>query len=380
MKLAGEYVFEAGVQDVWDALLDPAVLAAVMPGCEKLELVDGSYLGEIKVKVGPISGKFSGKVDLLEKVPPTSYRMLVDGRGAQGFVKANATVELVAEGSATRIRYDADAQVGGKIASVGQRLVETAARAIVKESLENLSENIKIRMAALGPSTPAPIPQPEPQPEPEPAPIPEPKPEPAPIPEPKPEPDPVHEPEPEPEPVRAPEPEPEPVRDPEPEPAPIRDPEPAPVPTAPPAPALAAPLRARARAGHRVQARRPEEDGAGRGQGGRQVAAAVHRPHGGRDCPDHLPRGALTAARVTRRAIRHALGDLPTEVAPGYRPIAATDTPPGRVPCGPARCGPASGSACRHGIGFAMRQTFARRWVCPSPSSRPLASCPLFAL
>jgi uncharacterized protein len=148
MKLAGEYVFDAGVEEVWDALFDPAVLAAVMPGCEKLELVDGSYLGEIKVKVGPIQGNFSGKVDLSDLVPPKSYKMVVDGRGSQGFVKAAASIELVPEGSQTRVRYDSDAQVGGRIASVGQRLVETSAKAIVKQSLEGLAENIKIRAEA----------------------------------------------------------------------------------------------------------------------------------------------------------------------------------------------------------------------------------------
>ncbi|MFT3697028.1 MAG: carbon monoxide dehydrogenase subunit G [Kofleriaceae bacterium] len=166
MKLAGEYVFDAGVQDVWDALFDPQVLAAVMPGCEKLELDDkGSFIGELKVKVGPIQGKFSGKVDLSDKVEPKSYKMVVDGRGAQGFVKATASIELFPEGDKTRIKYDSDAQVGGKIASVGQRLVETSAKAIVKESLEGLSENIKIRTAAYAAhkadeAAPAPAPAP----------------------------------------------------------------------------------------------------------------------------------------------------------------------------------------------------------------------------
>lgn len=148
MKLAGDYSFESSIQDVWDALFDPAVLAAVMPGCEKLELVDGSYLGEIKVKVGPIQGNFTGKVDLSDQVEPRSYKMVVDGRGAQGFVKATATIELEPDGTGTKVRYDSDAQIGGRIASVGQRLIETSARAIVKQSLEGLAENIKIRTAA----------------------------------------------------------------------------------------------------------------------------------------------------------------------------------------------------------------------------------------
>jgi carbon monoxide dehydrogenase subunit G len=148
MKLSGEYVFAAEVREVWDALFDPAVLAAVLPGCEKLELVDGSYLGEIKVKVGPIQGKFTGKVDLLDQVPPTSYRMVIDGKGAQGFVKATARIALEPQGDSTKITYDSDAQVGGKIATVGERLIETSAKAIVKQSLEGLGENVVIRARA----------------------------------------------------------------------------------------------------------------------------------------------------------------------------------------------------------------------------------------
>ncbi|HMG24638.1 MAG TPA: carbon monoxide dehydrogenase subunit G, partial [Kofleriaceae bacterium] len=148
MKLEGDYLFEASVPEVWSALFDPVILAAVMPGCEKLELVDGHYVGDIKVKVGPIQGKFTGRVDLTDKIEPQSYTMVVDGRGAPGFVKATAHVVLAPEGDATRVRYDTDAQIGGKIASVGQRLIEASARAIVAQSLEGLHTNIKLRAAA----------------------------------------------------------------------------------------------------------------------------------------------------------------------------------------------------------------------------------------
>jgi carbon monoxide dehydrogenase subunit G len=149
MKLQGDYVFDAPVIEVWKALLDPVVLAAVMPGCEKLDLVGGQYVGELNIKVGPVQGKFSGKVDLLNMVEPSSYTMNIDGRGAPGFVKATAAVKLEQEGeNSTRMTYDADAQVGGKIASVGQRLLEASSRAITKQSLEGLNENIKIRVAA----------------------------------------------------------------------------------------------------------------------------------------------------------------------------------------------------------------------------------------
>jgi hypothetical protein len=148
MKLAGDYLFEASVAEVWSALFDPVILAAVMPGCEKLDLVDGQYVGEIKVKVGPIQGNFTGKVDLKDKAEPHSYTMIVDGRGASGFVKATAAVRLAPEGPATRVSYDTDAQIGGKIASVGQRLIEASARAIVAQSLEGLHTNIKLRAVA----------------------------------------------------------------------------------------------------------------------------------------------------------------------------------------------------------------------------------------
>lgn len=148
MKLAGEYRFEAPIAHVWSALLDPVVLAAVMPGCEKLELVDGTYVGDLNIKVGPVQGKFHGKVNLADVEEEKGYTMTVDGRGAPGFVKATAAVKLAPEGDETKMEYDADARVGGRIASVGQRLIDASARAIIKESLEGLNSNVKARADA----------------------------------------------------------------------------------------------------------------------------------------------------------------------------------------------------------------------------------------
>jgi carbon monoxide dehydrogenase subunit G len=145
VKLAGDYKFDAPVAEVWKALLDPVVLAAVMPGCEKLELVDGAYVGELNIKVGPVQGKFQGKVVLSDVEEGKGYTMTVDGRGQSGFVKATAAVKLTPEGDETTMEYDADAQVGGRIASVGQRLIDSSAKAIIKESLEGLNANVKAR-------------------------------------------------------------------------------------------------------------------------------------------------------------------------------------------------------------------------------------------
>jgi carbon monoxide dehydrogenase subunit G len=158
MKLAGDYRFDAPVDAVWGALFDPEVLAAALPGCDKLELVDGELVGEMTIKIGPISGKFTGRVRLEDKVEPERYRMVVDGRGAPGFVKATASIALAADGTGTKLSYDADAQIGGKIASVGERLVDASARAITKQSLDGLHENVKIRAARMAAeATPQPV-------------------------------------------------------------------------------------------------------------------------------------------------------------------------------------------------------------------------------
>lgn len=149
MKLTGDYDFEASVAEVWQALLDPVVLAAVMPGCDKLELVDETYVGELNVKVGPVQGKFEGKVKLADLEEEKGYSISVDGRGSQGFVKATGVVKLTPLGATeTRVDYDAEVRVGGRIASVGQRLIEAAAKAIVKESLDGLNTNVKARASA----------------------------------------------------------------------------------------------------------------------------------------------------------------------------------------------------------------------------------------
>jgi uncharacterized protein len=169
VKLAGEYQFNAPIEEVWRALLDPVVLAATMPGCEKLELVDGKYLGELNVKVGPVQGKFSGTIELQDVAELKGYTIKVDGRGGPGFVNATARVDLERAGAETKMVYSADANVGGRIASVGERLVEASAKAIIKQSLEALNATVKARAeasalaAAATPAAPtAPVPAPVP--------------------------------------------------------------------------------------------------------------------------------------------------------------------------------------------------------------------------
>jgi len=143
VKVQGSYTFEAPLETVWNALFDPEILARTLPGCDKLEREGNTFKGDINVRMGPVQGKFHGKVDITDVKERESYTMVVDGRGPAGFGKATALLRVAVDGSGTRLDYDSDVQVGGKIASVGQRLIDASSRAIVKQSLETLHDQIK---------------------------------------------------------------------------------------------------------------------------------------------------------------------------------------------------------------------------------------------
>lgn len=149
MKIGGDYTFDGPRELVWEMLLDPVVLTQVLPGAEKLDRTgENEYEGALKMKVGPIQGDFNGKVRLEDIDAPNGYTMKVDGRGAPGFVKATGHLRLSADGERTRVEYDGDAQVGGKLAAVGQRLIESSARAIIAQSLDGLNTVVKAKVAS----------------------------------------------------------------------------------------------------------------------------------------------------------------------------------------------------------------------------------------
>jgi uncharacterized protein len=149
MKIGGEYTFDGPQDLVWAMLLDPVVLAQVLPGAEKLDRTgENEYEGALKMKIGPIQGDFNGKVRLEDLDAPNGYTMQVDGRGAAGFVKATGHLKLSPDGERTHVVYDGDAQVGGKLAAVGQRLIESSARAIIAQSLDGLNAVVKAKVAS----------------------------------------------------------------------------------------------------------------------------------------------------------------------------------------------------------------------------------------
>jgi carbon monoxide dehydrogenase subunit G len=156
MDVSGEYTFDAPQELVWEALQDPDVLASVMPGGEGFEEVgENEYQGNLKIKVGPVQGKFIGNIKLLDIVAPESYRMEVDGKGAPGFVKAEGGLKLTGQGEQTHMVYEGTAQVGGRIASVGQRLMDSSAKSIIRQSLEGLNAYLQTQVAAKQTTIPA---------------------------------------------------------------------------------------------------------------------------------------------------------------------------------------------------------------------------------
>ncbi len=149
MKLEGTYTVSAPRDIVWQQLLSPQTLARAMPGCEKLEPnPDGSYRAELKIGIAAVKGAYHGRVEILEPVPPERFRMKVEGQGTGGFLRGDGTLHLAERDGGTVITYTGEAEVGGIIASVGQRLVLAAAKQIVHQFFEAFAR--EVRQAAQG--------------------------------------------------------------------------------------------------------------------------------------------------------------------------------------------------------------------------------------
>ena len=141
MKIEGSKDIPAARDRVWAAFLDPNVLATAIPGCEKLEAAGpGEFKAVLKVGVGPIKGTFEGKVRLSDQEPPHRYRMALEGSGGPGFVRGEAAIELAEAEGGTRVTYDADVQVGGLIASVGQRMLGGVSKMMLDQFFTRMTE------------------------------------------------------------------------------------------------------------------------------------------------------------------------------------------------------------------------------------------------
>jgi carbon monoxide dehydrogenase subunit G len=152
MEIQGTHQFKAPLEKVWDALLDPIVLAKALPGGDQLERVgENDYKAAMNVKVGPVQGRFEGKVTLSDITRLEGYRMKVSGTGAPGFVNGEGTLKLNENEHGTLLTYSGDVQIGGRIAAVGQRLIDSTAKSIIRQGLKALDDQLLGGNAAASP-------------------------------------------------------------------------------------------------------------------------------------------------------------------------------------------------------------------------------------
>ncbi|MGC8779434.1 MAG: SRPBCC family protein [Anaerolineae bacterium] len=150
MKLDGEHIFHGPRQAVWALIRDPEALAKALPGTESLtKLSENEYEGTMNVRIGPIAGTFSGRVVISDEVPPESCTLTAEGKGAQGFAKGVGRVVLTDQGDGTTLmKYEGDVQIGGKLASVGQRSLDTVSKSMIRQGLSALDQLLEARLAA----------------------------------------------------------------------------------------------------------------------------------------------------------------------------------------------------------------------------------------
>lgn len=144
MEIQGTHQFSAPLDQVWDALMNPAILSKALPGGDQLERVgENDYKAAMNVRVGPVQGRFEGQVTLSDIKEHEGYHMKVSGTGAPGFLNGEGNLTLAANDDGTLLTYAGDVQVGGRIAAVGQRLIDSTAKSIIRQGLKTLDEQLQ---------------------------------------------------------------------------------------------------------------------------------------------------------------------------------------------------------------------------------------------
>ena len=181
MKMKGEFRVPTDRETVWRALNDTEVLKECLPGCQEIEKTsDTEMAATLVIKVGPVKATFKGGVTLSDLDPPNGYTISGQGQGGTaGFASGEAKVRLVEEEGATVVQYDVDAKVGGKLAQIGSRLIDSTAKKLAKQFFDKLAEKLgggeeaetaaESAPEAAAPAEPAPAPDPTPAPDPAPA-------------------------------------------------------------------------------------------------------------------------------------------------------------------------------------------------------------------
>lgn len=146
MRMSAEQRIPASQEVVWRALNDPEVLRRSIPGCESVERIgDDQFAAAVTAKVGPVKARFDGKIALTDIDPPRGYRLNGAGHGGPaGFAKGGATVILEPEGDATLLKYEVEATVGGKLAQLGSRLIDAAARKMADDFFKRFNDIVSV--------------------------------------------------------------------------------------------------------------------------------------------------------------------------------------------------------------------------------------------
>ena len=151
MKIAGSYLVPVPQERAYGLLQDPGVLAKSMPGCDALERIgENEFHMKMKMVLASISGLFDGKVRIAEPQPNSSFRLIVEGSGKIGFMKGDGLLTLTAAESGTNVSYEGSVEVGGTIAAVGQRLLDTTARMLIKRFFEKLTAEASLSAEGAG--------------------------------------------------------------------------------------------------------------------------------------------------------------------------------------------------------------------------------------
>ncbi len=144
MKLQGTYKFKASQEKVWEVLTNPRHLEKAIPGCEKLEEIEpGIYDVTLKIGIAGIKGTYKGMAEVADPQPPQKYRLIVEGSGSPGFVKGEALIELSHQNQSTIVSCQAEGQVGGLIAGVGQRLISGIAKMMLGQFFKQIGKELK---------------------------------------------------------------------------------------------------------------------------------------------------------------------------------------------------------------------------------------------
>ncbi len=151
MKITGERTISAPRQRVWDLFNDPDRLARLIPGCEKLEkLAPDEFSGTINVGIAAVKGSYAGKLKLDDIRPPEHYKMIVDGKGKQGFMRGTGVLDLAprdGDPNQTVVKYSGDVQLGGPLMQVGQRLIDSAANMLMGQFFSAAEAELKAEAA-----------------------------------------------------------------------------------------------------------------------------------------------------------------------------------------------------------------------------------------